>query len=151
MAMALVSYAHLLGAMLLAAALAVEFVLLGRRPDLEGARRIARADLVFGAAAALVLLSGILRLLHLGKGPAFYGGNPLFHAKMALFVLLALLSVYPTVQILSWRPLLKAGESPPLDDGRRRRMRGLVAAELALVAVVPLLAALVAVGVGLAP
>ena len=149
MALALVSYAHLLGVMLMVAALAAEFILLGGRLDLQRARLIARADLLLGAAAALVLLSGLIRLLYLGKGPAFYGDNPLFHVKMGLFVLIALLSVYPTVQMLSWRPVIRTGETPAVGDARLRRMRRLVAAELAVLAVIPLLAAFVAMGVGL--
>jgi len=34
------------------------------------------------------------------KGSAFYFGNPFFNAKMALFVLVGLISIYPTVRFI---------------------------------------------------
>ncbi|MEZ5526744.1 MAG: DUF2214 family protein [Gammaproteobacteria bacterium] len=39
----------------------------------------------------------------MGKPAAFYNGNPVFHAKLTLFVLIALLSIYPTVFLLRQR------------------------------------------------
>ena len=37
-----------------------------------------------------------------------------FLAKLALFVCIGLLSIYPTVEFLSWRKTLKEGRMPPL-------------------------------------
>ena len=99
---ALVAYVHYLGIMTLMAALVSEHLLIGGTFDLERARQMVTADVIFGVAAAAVLLSGVLRMFYFGKGAAYYLGNPLYHAKLTLFVVAALLSVYPIVQFRSW-------------------------------------------------
>jgi putative membrane protein len=145
---ALVAYVHYLGMMLLMAALVSEHLLLGGPLDLRRARQLAVTDLIFGFAAAAVLLSGVLRVLYFGKGGPFYFGNPLFHVKLTLFVIAALLSVYPTVQILSWRAGLKAGQTPEVPPRRALVMRRIIRVELLAIALIPLFAVLMGRGFG---
>lgn len=148
MADAFVAYVHYLGMMLLMAALVTEHVLLGGTLELRRARQIATTDLIYGAAAAAVLLTGILRMLYFGKGAAFYFGNPLFHLKLTLFVLVVLLSVYPSVQIAGWRAGLKTGQAPQLQPRRSSVMRWLIRLELLAIALIPLAAVLMGRGFG---
>jgi putative membrane protein len=145
---ALVAYVHYLGMMMLMAALVGEHLLLGGPLDLRRARQLAVTDLIFGFAAAAVLLSGVLRMLYFGKGAAFYFGNPLFHVKVTLFVVAALLSVYPTVQILSWRAGLKSGQTPEVPPRRALVMRRIIRLELLAIALIPLFAVLMGRGFG---
>ena len=81
-------------------------------------------------------------------GPHYYLHSAPFIAKVSLFALVALLSIYPTVVFLSWRPSLRLGQ-PPLPDARKiRRVRSLIHWELAAVVVLILCAALMAKGIG---
>src|SRR5262245_32714526 len=94
----LFAFLHHLAAFVLVAALAVEFALL--RTDLTPAtmRRIARADMVIGLCAIAILAIGFLRVFHFEKGPGYYLLNWAFLAKISAFVLVAVLSIYPTIQ-----------------------------------------------------
>jgi putative membrane protein len=145
---ALVAYVHYLGIMTLMAALVSEHLLIGGTFDLERARQLVTTDVIFGAAAAAVLLSGVLRMFYFGKGAAYYLGNPLYHAKLTLFVVAALLSVYPTVQFRSWRPDVRAGRLPDVPVARLAAMRRVLRFELLLVVLMPLLAVMMGRGVG---
>ncbi len=145
---ALVAYVHYLGIMILMAVLVTEHALLGGNIDLRRARQMTTMDLIYGGVAAAVLLSGIIRMLYLGKGSAFYFGNPLFHVKLTLFVLLALLSVYPSVQIAGWRMGLKQGHAPPALPKRFGVMRWIIRIELTALALMALLAVLMGRGFG---
>ena len=145
---ALFAFLHHVAAFSLVAALAVEFVLIREEITLQAARRLLLADLVFGAAAGSVLVVGLLRVFFFEKGPLYYLHSAPFIAKVSLFALVALLSIYPTVVFLSWRPSLRLGQ-PPLPDARKiRRVRSLIHWELAAVVVLIFCAALMAKGIG---
>lgn len=145
---AFVAYFHYLGIMLLLAALVGEHLLLSGELDAGRGRQLVITDVIYVVAVALVLVSGLLRLSYFGKGLAFYTSNPLFHVKMTLFVIAAVLSVYPTVQIRGLRPAVRRGEAPGLGAGMIRRLKLLVRVELMLIASIPLLAVLMGRGFG---
>ncbi len=67
--------------------------------------------------------------------------------EMVFFVLVGLLSIYPTVTFLKWRKPLAQGRVPALDDALNRRLRLVMHAELTLLALMMLSAALMAKGV----
>ena len=145
---ALFAFLHHVAAFALVAALAVEFVLIREEITLQAARRLLLADLVFGAAAGSVLVVGLLRVFFFEKGPLYYLHSAPFIAKVSLFALVALLSIYPTVVFLSWRPSVKLGRPPPADARKIRRVRSLIHWELAAVVVLIFCAALMAKGIG---
>src|SRR5215472_10221432 len=101
------AYLHFLGMMTLMATLLAEHVTLQPQMTRLHLQRLARIDLFYGIAAGLVFLTGLLRFAYFGKGVHFYLGNPVFYIKDGMFLLVALISIYPTVQFLSWRNLLK--------------------------------------------
>ena len=140
---ALLATAHHLPLLAMAGLLGAEFVLLARPLDLAAARRLARIDAAYGAAAGLLLLAGVSRIVWGAKPWAFYSGNPVFGAKLAFFAALGLVSIVPTVRFIRWR---RAATAP--DDAARLSVRRWVHAELALLLPIPLLAALMARGVG---
>ncbi len=145
---AFLAFLHHLAAFALVAAVAVEFVLLRGELSQANARRILATDAVLGIAAGVILVAGLLRVFYFEKGAAFYFQNAAFLAKLALFVAVALLSIYPTVKFLSWRAALKAGRAPAVEPATLRRIRKLVHWELAAIAVLILCAALMARGIG---
>ncbi|MFT4190604.1 MAG: DUF2214 family protein [Comamonas sp.] len=84
--------------------------------------RLARLDLIYGLAAAAVLLSGLARSFWGMKGAEWYWGSPLLHLKLTLFVVVALLSLQPTLAIRRWLKAFRAdGTLPPAEAILRTR------------------------------
>ena len=54
------------------------------------------ADVVYGLAGVAILVTGILRVKYFGQGGDFYTSNPVFWIKVSLYILVGLLSLYPT-------------------------------------------------------
>src|SRR6185369_7311740 len=109
---ALFAFLHHLAAFTLVAAFAIEFVLIRQELSLRNARTILVADAVAGASAGALLVVGLLRVFFFEKGAVYYFHSVPFFAKLTLFVLVALLSIYPTREFLSWRHSLKEGRAP---------------------------------------
>lgn len=145
----LVAYLHFLGVAGLFAALVAELLLFRRDLALPGQRRLAVLDLAYGGIATLVLLTGIWRLFLAGKGTDFYFGNPVFHLMGALFLMAALLSLYPTRRFVARWWALRAGRSEPLTAAVGARIRRILWIELVLLAAAMLAAVLMARGIGL--
>lgn len=147
---ALFAFLHHLAAFALVSAISIEFVLIRHELTLKNARALLVTDLVAGASAGVVIVVGLLRVFFFEKGAAYYFHSVPFLAKLALFVLVALLSIYPTREFLSWRKNLRQGQAPVVDERKRKTIRSLLHAELALVALLVLNAALMARGIGFA-
>lgn len=148
MADAVAAYLHYLSIFLLFALLVLEHRLFKLPLDLDRARSLMRIDIAYGITASLVLATGLARVLWFGKGSAYYLHNSLFHAKVGLFVLVALLSTFPTVVFLGWRNSVKAGQVPVLSPRTGKLLVITLRAELTLLLVLPLLGALMARGFG---
>ena len=105
---------HHLAIFSLIAILAGELALTSGKIDAGIAGRLARLDAWYGIAAAAVVAAGLARVFLGDKGPAYYGANALFWAKMATFALIGALSILPTLQYLRWRREARAdpGFSP---------------------------------------
>lgn len=145
MSAALLAALHYLGAMVLLACLVAEHLLLKPELDQARARSLARIDQIYGLTAIVQIASGVARL-YSEKGVAFYLHNPLFHTKLAVFILLGLLSIYPTIRFIAWNKAAKS--SALLMPAEYRRVIMLVRVELLLLLVLPLLASLMARGFG---
>ena len=145
---AFVAFLHHLAAFALVAAIAIEFVLIRDPLTLSSARKLQVADAVYGISAGLVLIVGLLRVFYFEKGAAYYFHSTPFLGKLAFFIAIAALSIYPTIVFLSWREDTKHGRVPAVSDDRRRRLRRIIHWELAAVVLLILCAALMARGVG---
>lgn len=148
MGQAVAAYLHFLAIFVLFALLTLEHRLFKLPLDLERARSLIRVDIAYGLSAGAVLLTGLARVVWYGKGLDYYLHNSLFHAKVGLFVLIALLSAFPTFVFLNWRNELKAGQVPQVSPGKARAVIMVIRLELLLALVMPLLAALMARGYG---
>lgn len=91
---------------------------------------------------------GLIRVFLFEKGAGFYLGNGFFLAKLALFVAVGLVSIFPTRVFRSWRAELRAGREPALDAARARGILIAFRIQLAGIAGILLCAALMAKGVG---
>lgn len=125
----------------LVAMLVTEAVLLRGTVDNATVRRLAGLDGGYGMTALLLLVVGGLRVFLGLKGEDFYLHNPWFHAKLGAYVLVALLSIAPTLNFIRWRRALRADASFLPDAAALRRARTLIRIELILVAVIFVLAA----------
>jgi putative membrane protein len=142
----LFAFLHHLCAFTLVAALAIEFTLIRQELTLASARRLQAIDLVLGIAAGLLLVIGLLRVFFFEKGAAYYWHSHAFLAKFGLFVIVGLLSIIPTMEFLSWRGAITAGQVPIVDAARRKRVTMVIHIELAAIVVILLCAAIMARG-----
>jgi putative membrane protein len=141
------AFVHHLAAFLVFAALLVELVLLRGELTVASARSLLRMDALYGIAAAAVLAAGLLRVFYTEKGAAYYFASGSFLAKLALFVVVGLLSIYPTVKFLPWRKALREQRLPVFDSAALRTARVIVHAELTLLVIILVLAPMMARGV----
>jgi len=142
------AFLHHLAAFTLFASLVIEFIFIKDELTLKSARTIQRADMAFGIAAGIVIIIGFLRVFYFEKGSYYYFHSTPFTIKMAAFIIVGLLSIFPTMEFLSWSRSLKAGQLPVPDAHKIRVIRILIHLELVGVVVIILGAALMAKGVG---
>jgi putative membrane protein len=102
-----------------------------------------------GASAGTLLVVGLLRVFFFEKGAGYYWSSGPFIAKFATFVILALLSIYPTREFLSWRAAVRSGRVPAPDPRRVERIRAALRWELIGILAILLFAALMARGAGM--
>jgi putative membrane protein len=113
--------------------------------DDAGLRRLFAADTVWGVAAALWVATGLLRAFGgLEKGSAFYLQSRLFYLKMALFLAILALEVWPMVTFIGWRQAHRRGTR--VDTSGARVFFHLNHVQLALVIVMVFVASAMARG-----
>ena len=144
----LFAFLHHFAAFALVSALAVESALAKDELTLNAARSLLRADLVFGLSAGFIIAVGVLRVLYFEKGSDYYLHSVPFIAKMSLFVIVGLLSIYPTREFLSWRKSLREGMLPVVPGARIQRIQSIIRLELGCIVLIILCAVLMARGVG---
>ena len=142
------AFLHHIAAFALVAALVIELVLVKGDLSLKTARKVQVADLALGISAGVVLVVGLLRVFYFEKGAAYYFHSVPFLAKFSLFVIAVLLSIYPTIEFISWGKSLKQGVVPAVTDRKLRSIRRIIHWELIGIVVLILNAALMARGVG---
>ena len=146
---ALFAFIHHVAAFTLAGALIAELALFERNLNLGRARRIQHADLAYGISAGVLLAAGLLRVFYFERGGAYYFHNMFFIAKLSLFIIVALLSIYPTALFVSWSKQLKTGIVPQPADAQVRRVRAVILWELLGIVGILLCASLMARGIGM--
>jgi len=145
---AIFAFLHHVTAFSLVSALVTEFFLLERNPTATQARKMQRADLIYGLSAGVLLIVGLLRVFIFEKGGSYYFTNAFFITKLSLFAAVGMASIYPTVLFLSWNKHLKASRPPQLTDVQVQRVRLAVVLELVVVVGIVLCASLMARGYG---
>jgi putative membrane protein len=142
----LFAFLHHLAAFTLVSALAVEFVLIRHELTRANAIRLLVADAVLGASATMLLVVGLLRVFYFEKGAAYYFSSHAFVTKFSLFILVAVLSVVPTIEFLSWRKAVRAGQAPSVSDRKLKTVRSILHVELIGIVVILAAAAIMAKG-----
>lgn len=145
---ALLAFLHHGAAFVIFAVLTVELVLMRGELSLVSARSLLRMDAAYGISALLLLIVGFMRVFYTEKGATYYFHSAPFIIKLILFAIVGVISIYPTRQFLSWRSALRKQQVPVLDPSRRRTVRMIIHAELTLLLLIMLCAALMARGIG---
>ena len=142
----LFAFLHHLCAFTLVSTVAIEFALIRGELTLSAARRLQVTDIVLGIAAGALLVIGLLRVFLFEKGAAYYFHSHAFLAKLSLFIVVGLLSIIPTMEFLSWRGALKAGQVPVVAAKKLRLVTAIIHGELLAVVIILLCAAIMARG-----
>jgi len=141
----LLRYLHFISVITLSGTLIAEFFLLKSSLEKKEIRLLGRIDAVYGISDLVLLGVGLtLWLGGYGKPTDFYSENPTFHLKLGLFVLIGLISIYPTVFFIK-NAKGEANEIVKIPSSVHWSLR----AELILLALIPLLAGLMAKGIRL--
>jgi len=137
---------HYLAMMFLAAALVSEHLLFTHRSDRAIARKLVVVDLIYGVSLLVVFITGLGRMFHDVKPVIFYMQNGAYHAKFALFIIMAIVWLYPAIKFFGWRRALKAGGVPSMSDRDASRMLMAIRIQLLILVLLPLLGAMMARG-----
>jgi len=140
---------HHLAIFTLAAILAYELAVTAGEIDARAIDRLARIDAWYGVMAAVVLAAGVARVLFGLKGPGYYMVNAFFWTKMALFALIGLISIGPTMRYIVWRRAARVDPAFRPEPEGMGFVRRVLWTEVALFAGLPLCAAAMARGFGM--
>ena len=139
----LVRYIHFIGFILLASMLMVTNFMISSSLSKQELSKLLIIDRVYGASAMLTLFAGVTLWLWLGKPATFYSANPIFHIKVTLFVVAAAISFVPTRFFIQQSKQAEQSIVIPRNIILIKRF------ELGLLLLIPLLAVLMARGIGL--
>jgi putative membrane protein len=140
----LLRYLHFISIFVIVSALVAEHLLLKKELTRKELTRLSRIDAVYGIAAVVLVAAGLtLWLGSFGKPSIVYSKNWIFHTKLTLFIIVGLLSIYPTVFFIKQR------KGDPED---KVTIPGILfwmlRIELTLLFIIPLLAGLMSHGIG---
>lgn len=139
-----IRYLHFVSILGLFGTLLAENILIRKSLTRREVGTLTAIDAFFGISAISTLIAGLLIWFKYGKGMEFYLKNPVFLAKLGLFLAVGLLSIYPAIWFPKHR---KGGPDDKLEVPGR--IIAFLRTELALVLLIPLFAVLMARGVGL--
>jgi len=145
----LFAYVHYVSFALALALLVQEWSVLKEVPHKPGLlRRLAVIDGLYGLAVLGSLSSGLLRATMTEKGWDYYLHNGMFHGKLTLFLLAALVSLYPTIYFFRKRKIADDAQLDATDLAALKKIKRCLLIEIHLYAIIPLLASLMARGYG---
>ena len=144
-----VRYLHFISILLVYAAVFAEFIMLSRTLSRKRLSFLAKIDGIYGMASIFVVGAGMAMWfgfdVGLGFKPtAWYMENPLFHLKYGLFVLVGILSIWPSIFFMHQR---KGDQQEEIKIPNH--IRTIVRIELIILSIIPMLAVLAAAGISL--
>ena len=143
------AWLHLLAIGVAAGLLLAEHWLCRRMPDRTQATLLGTVDLGYQFALIASLATGLARAVYYGQDVEYYLANRLFWLKIAIFLVIVIVAIGPTLQYIRWnREARRAPSFAPLTR-EVERVRGSIALGLGLWLILPLIAILVARGYGL--
>lgn len=145
---AVLAYLHFTAIFLLFAFLTTQAIMIRAPLDARGIRLMGRVDIWLAISAVAVLLTGMLRLGLGAKGADFHLANWPVYVKVGLFLAVGLISVKPTLMLIRWRRALEADAPWSVPVADQAAMRRIIMIEVHLAALIPILAVMMARGIG---
>ena len=137
-------YIHFVSIFTIVGSLVSEYLLLKKEMTRTEIKRLSIVYAAYGFAALTLLIAGLtLWLGGFGKPTEFYTRNWIFHTKIALFITIGLLSIYPTVFFIK-----KSKGEPNQTVTIPSTIYWMIRIELIILFIIPLLAGLMAHGIG---
>ncbi len=137
-------YLHFIGLFGLVAAVFAQQIMVKRVVTKAVIRKVARIDIMLGMSALVVIITGLMQWFVYGKAAEFFTKNWIFHTKLTLFLLVAVLSLIPTFYFMKNK---KGGDDNDIVNVPAK-IRIIIMIENTLIFIIPLLAILMARGVG---
>uniref|UniRef100_UPI00404A1F63 DUF2214 family protein n=1 Tax=Fulvivirga sp. TaxID=1931237 RepID=UPI00404A1F63 len=139
-----VRYLHFIGLFLVVATVFAEAVLLKKVLKRSVLQTLFKIDGIYGLSALIVVGAGLYLWFGIGKPADYYSANPIFITKVVLFLVVGILSIWPTVFYFKNR-------KGSIDDEVNvpAYISFILKVELFILFIIPLLATSMAQGVGL--
>ena len=100
----LLKYLHFTGIFLVVGSLFAEAWMVRATMNRSELKTLGKIDGIYGLASIITVGAGlVLWLSDIGKPPEFYQTNGLVYIKLAIFTLVGLMSIYPTVFFMKQR------------------------------------------------
>ncbi len=146
--LAINTYVHILCVIIVISCLVIQRFTIKSRLKWESLKLLLKADKLYGLAAIVVATTGLLNWFYFGKGGSYYSGNTIFIIKFSLFIVVGLLSIYPTFWFSRYKRRHRSTPPERVSIDNIDRIKLVITLELAIMAIIPLLATLMANGVG---
>ena len=140
----IIRYLHFLAILLVFGSLLVEFVLVNEKLPKKVMKLLGKIDALYGLASLLLFGAGLSLWFWVGKPTEFYSQNPIFISKFVLVCFVGILSIWPTIFFIKNQ---KGNDEDVIEIPSYIRI--IILVEVVLLLVVPMLAVLMARGVGL--
>lgn len=140
----LIRYLHFVSIFVVFAAVLGQHLILSGTVSRARVAIAQRFDIAYAISVVLVLVTGLAQWFWVGKPAAFYSSNPVFHAKITLFLIIGIVSIYPSV-FLGKNRKGDQNEEVVIPAGLVWSVR----IEILLLLLMPLLATLMAKGIGI--
>jgi len=137
-----IRYIHFISIITVAGALVSQHMLLAKELPRKIIRKLSIIDAIYGVAAISIIATGLTMWFGVGKGADFYSTNPVMHAKFTLFVVIGILSIFPTLFFIRNRK----GDQDELVNVPRKIFMYL-RIEIIILFIIPFLAVLMARGI----
>ncbi len=100
-----------------------------RELTLAVARRLPIVDAVLGVSAGILLVVGLLRVFYFREKRRLLFPKSRLPHKLSVFIAVALSSIIPTVEFLSWRKDVRKGQEPAVTEQKLRFLRKVIHGE----------------------
>ena len=120
-----------------------EFILLRLEASGPGLKLLGSVDLMYGVFALLVVTSGLLRVFFGDVPTEKWASNHAFWTKMGIFLVIGVLSVFPSLRYQGWRKAFAVDGALP-DSASRKKASLFVHLQLGLFVFMPVMAVLMA-------
>lgn len=142
-----IAFFHFVAAFMVMGTLLFERITFSKNPTLREAKLLQKVDQFYGMSSVLVIVFGLLRVYFFEKGSSFYFSSPFFWVKMGLFVMVGLLSIYPTIRMIKWKTWIEKDEGPQISDQEFLKIRRFMNFEILFLTLAILSASLMAKGI----